>query len=177
MKNMQIKRQFYAALVSGAVLILASVNSGSTAFAGGASPPPATQTHYKFTIINITGAVAPYAYGINDEGVVVGQYTDSAGNYHGFVSRGTSDITTLDVPGSDLTYAGAINDLGDVAGAYNIGSVPNGFILYEGKFVTVNFPGAASTALDGINNLGQIVGTYNDAAGNQYAFVATPIDR
>ena len=317
---MQIKRQFHAAFVAGAVLILSGLNWPSTTFAGGGGPPPATHTRYRFTTINITGAVVPYAYAINDEGVVsgfysdssgdfhgflwqngkavtvdapgdwvdtylggindlgiavgnyddgltishatlfrardkswirlpdvpgssvnygnginnlglavgiaydgpltnasngvgwiwdgrdysyivvpasvgtslgtyptaindesvvVGQYEDSAGNYHGFISHGASDITTLDVPGSDLTFAGGINDLGDVAGAYNTSAapnVPNGFILHEGKFVTVNVPGAASTAIDGINIIGQIAGTYDDAAGNQYSFVATPID-
>jgi probable HAF family extracellular repeat protein len=313
---MQIKRDFHAALLTHAILILAALNSGGTAFAGGDSPPPATHTHYKFTTIDITGAAVPYAYAINDEGVVSGFYSDSSGdfhgflwhdgtsvtidapgdwvdtyigaindlgvaignyddgltvshaalfrvrdqtwirlpdvpgtsvnygnginnlglalgvayegpltdsyngvgwiwdgrdysffavpagvgtftgtypsaindegvvdgyyedsegNYHGFLKRG-STITSFDVPGADATFAYGINDLGDVVGPYNVGQVPNGYILHEGNFVTVNVPGAAATALDGINNLGQIVGTYNDTAGNQYAFEATPLD-
>jgi uncharacterized membrane protein len=106
---------------------------------------------------------------------VAGLYEDSEGNYHAFLARG-STITSFDVPGADASFAYGINDEGDVVGPYNIGQVPNGYLLHAGKFVTVNVPGAAATAIDGINNLGQIVGTYNDSAGNQYAFVATPLD-
>ena len=115
-----------------------------------------------------------YAAGINDEGVVVGYYQDSAGVIHGFLKRGPT-LTTLDVPGADNTLAVGINDEGDVVGVYYLGAVSYGFIQHAGDFVTVDVPGAASTQIYGINNLGQISGSYLDTAGNWYGFTGTPV--
>jgi hypothetical protein len=69
-----------------------------------------------FTILNYPGATSTVAYGINNEGVVVGGY-NAGGVEHGFLwYRGY--YQTLDVPGAADTFITTINDNGDLGGAY-----------------------------------------------------------
>jgi probable HAF family extracellular repeat protein len=59
------------------------------------------------------------AYGINDQGQVVGQSIDAAGNSRAFIwQNGTmTDLNTLTAPGSPyLLFAGDINDEGEITG-------------------------------------------------------------
>ena len=52
-----------------------------------------------FTTIDMPGAAATVATGINDLGEVTGIYYDSAGTPHGFVDISGS-FTSLDIPGA-----------------------------------------------------------------------------
>ncbi len=60
---MQIRRQLQAVLVSEALLLLATINSESEAYAATGSPPPPTQAHYHLTIIDIPDQIfmGPFA--------------------------------------------------------------------------------------------------------------------
>lgn len=159
---MQIKRQFHMALVADAILVLAIINSWSIAFAGNASPPPATQTQYRFTIINITGAVVPYTYGINDEGVVSGFYSDSSDNFHGFLWQNGTSVTS-DAPGDWVdTYLGGINASGVAVGNYDDGLTVSYATLFRARdqtWITLpDVPGSSVNYGNGINNRGLAVG-------------------
>jgi probable HAF family extracellular repeat protein len=72
------------------------------------------------------------AYGINDNGQIVGAYTDSNDAYHGFMYS-NGKFTTLDDPMAATgpyhgTYAEGINDYGEIVGGYrDINSVDHGY--------------------------------------------------
>jgi probable HAF family extracellular repeat protein len=69
-----------------------------------------------FTRIDVPGAYATYACGINDSGQIVGYFNDATGG-HGFVDTGGS-FTTIDVPGATYTEAHGINGSGQIVGHY-----------------------------------------------------------
>jgi probable HAF family extracellular repeat protein len=92
------------------------------------------------------GAVTSGAYGINDNGAIVGYYTDSSGVTHGFLLQGTT-YTTMDVPGAASTSANDINNAGYIvlgwtnqSGAY-AGSVYNS---QTQEYRTIKVPGAGT---------------------------------
>jgi len=71
-----------------------------------------------FSSIDVPGAFATAAHGINDRGQIVGEY--SAGGLHGFVlDHGT--FTTFDVPGTPT----GINNRGEIVG----GTGGHGFVM------------------------------------------------
>jgi hypothetical protein len=61
--------------------------------------------------------------GMNDKGMVSGQYQDSSGVIHGFIYKiSTATFTGLDAPGATLTQAWGINNNNVVAVSADIGS-------------------------------------------------------
>jgi probable HAF family extracellular repeat protein len=103
---------------------------------------------------------------MNDLGQIVGTYSDSAGNQHGFLLT-AGNFTTIDFPGAVATVAGGINDHGQIVGNCDDASgINHGFLLSAGSFTTVDFPGALdTTAPFGISANGKIVGLYDDSNG------------
>jgi probable HAF family extracellular repeat protein len=65
---------------------------------------------YIFTQIDVPGAAATFASGINNAGQVVGFFQDSTGD-HGFLDTGGS-FTQIDVPGASDTIPNGINTPG-----------------------------------------------------------------
>jgi len=113
---------------------------------------------FKFKQVNFPGAAGTSAYGLNDAGVIVGQYYDSAGVFHGYVldhGRGT----TIDDPNGSNTLCADINASGVIVGEYTAPDGDNhGFRYENGKFKEIapdNLSGA-----DGINEQGLIVGGF-----------------
>jgi hypothetical protein len=118
-------------------------------------------------------------FDINDEGTVVGSYTDASVVPHGFIRARNGHITTFDAPGAGLganlnegTVPYSINDFGVIAGQYQDSSfVFHGFIRYPwGTFTTFEVTGAAASAGAGtqavsINNWGETAGFYVNDAG------------
>ncbi|MGP0105015.1 cadherin-like domain-containing protein [Rhodoblastus sp.] len=112
------------------------------------------------------------ALGINDAGQIVGFYTDSAENFHGFLDVGGT-FTTIDDPlagtaANEGTFATGINASGQIVGYYDdANGVGHGFIDNGGSFTTIDDPNATigTTAVQGINDAGQIVGSYEDGEG------------
>lgn len=127
---------------------------------------------YKLTALD---PVQPYytiiPYGINDAGVVTGEWTDPGLVDHGFLAAGSS-FTSFDVPGVDTTtkviavrgtWASGINDAGTVLGVYTAGGVQHGFIRdASGATTTLDIPGHLHTGLSTMNASGQILGSYAD---------------
>lgn len=111
-----------------------------------------------------------FAVAINDSGVIVGAYSDSSFNLHGFVDNGGS-FTTINDPstGATETVVNGINDNDVIVGTYTDASgVTQGFMDNDGVFTTITDPnatGAHGTQLTSINDSGVIAGNYINASG------------
>jgi len=136
------------------------------ATASGASTPG------RYTTIDVPGAVSTTPAGINDLGVIVGNYTDSSGNLYSYVDR-DGKFVTIDDPSAPpfSTVAISINDSGVIGGAYyDTNGVPHGFIDRDGKFTTIDDPAGVDGTIAEINNVGLIFGLYYDASGEVHGF-------
>jgi uncharacterized membrane protein len=139
-----------------------------------ADAPPLT---FKFKKFNVPGGIDTNAGGINNKGVLVGQYTDKNLVLHGFILAGKK-LTTLDDPkgtsgttgASNLALDGPIAVVGTYTSATSGSSV--GYLYKGGKFTDVPGPkGALASLANAINDAGNIVGAYVDSAGIQHGFV------
>jgi probable HAF family extracellular repeat protein len=137
-----------------------------------ADAPPLTFT---FTKASVPGAMSTSPGGINNAGMSVGLYIDSAGVQHGYILKGTK-VTTLDDPkakagttaGSNIQYNGT-----GVVGAYtNTAGVGVGFLYKGGKYTDIPGPkGNKGAAANAINDSGAIVGNYTDSGGVTHGFL------
>lgn len=125
--------------------------------------PPVLAVSFSFTTIDVpfVGACCTQAFGINDDGEIVGSYQDANGATHGFLDV-RSNFTTVDVPGAIGTSANGVNERGEIVGSFTDGSGSHGFVKFKKKFTSIDFPGALATEANGINKRGQIVGSYQD---------------
>jgi probable HAF family extracellular repeat protein len=124
------------------------------------------------TLLDFPSATLTEAVGVNDDGQVVGDYRDSAGNFHGFFWD-AGLFLTIDVtfPGTTITGPTAINNVGQIVGFYfdnNVSATfPNGqthgFLYDNGAFSAFDFPDGLATLPADINDSGHIVGIYSDA--------------
>lgn len=131
-----------------------------------------------FTSFDPPGAISSAASTVSASGEVVGIFTDSSGNLHGYtLAHGT--YTTIDVPGAVFTFAGGGNIEGDVVGQFaGANGVATAFLLRKGVFTTFEAPGAGTSSgqgsgASGINPEGTIVGFYVDSAGATFGFIRT----
>jgi uncharacterized membrane protein len=148
---------------------------------GGAAMP--------LTFPSSAGAVSSLAFGINDKGTIVGQYTNAMDQSPGFILYGTN-FTRLDAPsGPDIVFAQGINNNGLVVGYY-IGTdgQDHGFTANEkdarnGQLTGTpianptipNVPGEPGATfvfsqILGINDQGIAVGYYGDSTASQHGF-------
>ena len=128
-----------------------------------------SQISYKYTTFSYPGSTSTTATGINNGGVIVGSYVDSAGHSHGYrYANGT--FTRIDHAGAENTYLNGINDYGDIVGNYLTSSGgAGGFKLHGGTFYAVNYPGQPYAIPMGINKYGEIVGYFGNAHGFIYS--------
>jgi hypothetical protein len=129
----------------------------------------------------------------NDEGAIVGTYTDANVVPHGFLRTPSGDFVSFDAPGAGLganldegTVAVAINDLGVIAGQFEDANITfHGFIRYpDGSFVTFDAPGAGAVPGQGqgtlaysLNLWGTTAGIYIDASSVEHGFVRSPFGK
>ena len=73
----------------------------------------------QFTTIDYPNATYTAAMGINDNGQIVGQYTDHAGTSHGYLLSG-GQFQSLDYPKAIATRPTKITLAGQIAGFYEI---------------------------------------------------------
>jgi hypothetical protein len=150
------------------------------------SLPVAGTQHFTFVSIDVPGASATLATGINGRGDIVGIYYDSAGNSHGFLLK-DSTFYTVDAPGSLVgvsgilqTEANGINSAGDIVGDYfappGAPGAPactadtplfspqcrRGFLYRKGKFSDVLVPGKKGSIPNAISPDGTIYGCDHD---------------
>ena len=131
-------------------------------------------TYTQFDVAFING-VGTEAHGINDAGVIVGEYEDAVTTAgHGFQRDALGAITAIDVPGAQDTVANGINNAGTTVGYFVVGNGPNqgvhGFWLTGGIFTQFDAPLETGTVIEGINNNGQVVGMFFDINGIQHGF-------
>jgi hypothetical protein len=116
------------------------------------------------TSFSVPNGIYTEGYGINNKGLVVGQYTpgtDPQGNAAGYLRQTDGSFTTISYPGAINTQAFGINSAGVIVGAYNPGSRSSAFIREPGgDFKSVSFPGATETILFAVNISGMAVGWY-----------------
>lgn len=153
------------------------VLAGALVFLVGAihADPP-----FHFTSIDVPGAMATNAQGINPEGDIVGIYVDATGKQHGFLLR-DGQFETLDFPGATLTNARGISPDGDIVGSYStfVGNPPpatiHGFLLRLGNYSEVQFPGHLGTIAQRITPNGDILGCLHDTdlMGAMSGFIRT----
>jgi uncharacterized membrane protein len=120
----------------------------------------------EFTSIDVPGAAATRAFGINPRGEIVGSYTDRAVPpvTHGYLLR-NGVFTTVDYPGAAATEAWGINPLGDIIGRYTRAGVPGirGFLLRHGGYTDISIGNHLITLPTKIGASGHVVGCYHDA--------------
>src|SRR5580698_5579819 len=100
----------------------------------------------QFLTIDVPGATSTLVLGINNEGQMVGSYSDANNMTNGFELTG-GVFTTIDFPGATLMIASVINNVGDIVGSYNDSrGVGHGFLLSNGTFTSITDPQFACCA-------------------------------
>lgn len=131
-----------------------------------------------FTPVNISGATAVTAAGINDAGNIAGFYTNSGGTTLGFILKG-GILTSLQDPFAVSTMILGLNNTGLADGVYtDAAGLMHGFLYSIGAntFTTVDDPnGINGTTLNGLNDRGQLTGFFVDANGNTNGLLANPV--
>jgi probable HAF family extracellular repeat protein len=117
-----------------------------------------------FTQLDFPGAVATFAFNVNDRGQIVGAFIDDVGCAHGFLmDKGVFAQIDVDLPEASNTNAIGINDRGQIVGRFaDPRGALHGFLLNGDVFTRIDFPGATETLLVGINDRGQIAGAFSD---------------
>lgn len=152
--------------IVGVVIVLTFVAVGI------AAAPPLTFTF--FDVHTIKTATETDSYGVNNAGVIVGDYIDAKSIQHAFILAGTKLTTVNNKACSNLTLAFyAVNTAGTAVGwCTNVATGLNeGFTYASGKFTPVNFPKSSGTQATGINDKGWVSGAYLDSSNVQHAFV------
>jgi uncharacterized membrane protein len=142
------------------------------ATAKAADAPPLS---FKFTTINVPGAQQTLSFGINNSGVIVGQYIDQGGVAHGYVLNGKK-LTTLDDPNGEDTFCYELNLNGAIAVVASYTDFNTNedvaFLYKNGKFTDIPGPtGAIASVAYGINDRGDIVGDYLDSSRVAHGFL------
>jgi hypothetical protein len=114
-----------------------------------------------------TGAPPTFAWGINDDNVISGEYFDpSTGQDEGFILKGTSYTTVLSPSGGGpaLAYDTNVNEITTVQweDAFWDASLYNDSTM---KYTTVNVPGAINSYIHSINDFGDTVYSWADSKG------------
>ena len=133
---------------------------------GGPELRKASDPGFTYTTIEVPGALATVAWGINAGGAIVGSYVDADFRSHGFLLR-DGQFTTIDYPGADGNDARGISPNGDIVGGYWLPGEPfvniHGYLrTAKGDFVPVNYPGHTNTIPQRILPDGTIVGCRHD---------------
>jgi hypothetical protein len=116
-------------------------------------------------------------YGVNNAGVIVGDYVDAKSVQHGMILAGTKLTTVNNKSCEAITGTGGIAFFGVNQTGTAVGWCTNsktgldmGFVYAKGKFTTINFPKSKGTQATGINDKGEVVGLYLDSAAFTHGF-------
>src|SRR6266480_3917947 len=116
------------------IVVLLFCGASSLAHADSFSLDPSTLTR-----IDVPGASATFALGINNAGQIVGTYEDDTG-FHGFTASG-DHFTTIEVPGTTFTQASGINNHGQIVGNHTDADGAAHGYLYDGNsFTSIDVP-------------------------------------
>jgi hypothetical protein len=143
---------------------------------GIAAAPPLTFT-YSDVHANKT-ATETDSYGVNNAGVIAGDYVDSSGIQHGMLLAGTK-LTTINNKTCSTTggATGSISFFGINSAGAAVGwctslktGLDIGYEYSKGKFTPINFPKSNGTQPTGINDKGEVVGLYLDSTNSSHGF-------
>lgn len=119
------------------------------------------------------------AFGLNQDGDIVGEYADSTKVAHGFLLH-QGQFSSFDAPGAKQspgteTEPTQINSFGDIIGGIHLAGFrsSHGFLLSGGQFTLIDEPEAAGifgTIATGINDAGDIVGSFSGPSNNYNDF-------
>jgi uncharacterized membrane protein len=123
--------------------------------------------HGRFTRLDVPDAKATNAAKINNQGQIVGAYSDTTTDLYangvprrGFLLDKHGRYIRLDVPGARSSQPLDINDRGQVAGEYqDAAGTFHGYVWESGRFRTIDLPGQTMASASGINNRGQLTGS------------------
>ena len=128
---------------------------------------------YTFQTIDLPEATATYAFGINNQGELVGRIGDEETG-DAWV-RGRNGLETFDFPGAGFTEAFEITENGDIVGWFtDHAGMSHGFVRDRGGvFSQIDVPGSAWTIALAGTNRGEVAGFYGDPVDGdvQHGFV------
>ena len=117
-----------------------------------------------FTTIDVPGAYATLAIGINDGGTITFEWLNNVFEYNGAAQQ-AGKIRILNVPGMAQSKARGINSHGQIVfNAVDTAGVWHGFLFTKGSFAQADVFGAADTYAFGVNSKRQMVGGYNPSS-------------
>ncbi|MGO9197264.1 MAG: hypothetical protein ACLQK4_09060 [Acidimicrobiales bacterium] len=163
-----------------AACLLAALASPVTA-ATTASAAPAGGLHFKFKTFDVPKSIYTDILGVNDSGVMVGQYIDTSLVAHGFIVMKDGHIITVDVKGAYGTGIQSVNGKGTAVGWWtqSLGDgkyLSHGFTRSpKGAIKTIDDPAAGkkgyTEVVAGINDAGVLVGSFVDSKGVEHGFI------
>lgn len=119
-----------------------------------------------YQTLDVPGAYATLALGINDYGAVTFEWVNTVFVYSGAILY-KGKYTYLNVPGASQSKARGINAYGWVVfNAQDTSGVWHGFLYKGGKFTQFDVANATNTYSFGINSYGVLVGGYNPSAAS-----------
>ncbi len=127
-----------------------------------------------YTAISYPGATAyTRASGINDSGIVVGDYQINGDNViHSYTYSAGTYTPYGDYKGLSTTLSG-INNAGDKVGSVGGNGIVEGYIDIGGQFTTFYASGTDATYAFGINSSREVVGQFFTSSGNYHGFSRT----
>ncbi|MBM4274563.1 MAG: hypothetical protein FJ134_08915 [Deltaproteobacteria bacterium] len=131
---------------------------------------PALADNYDITLLSHPEGGQPIARGINDSGLVVGDYYKNSQDF-GFIYNSAAQTYNTFQYSNYRTAATGINDSGQVVGTYN-SPYAHGFLKTGDTYNQIFYPGSIYTSAEGVNDSGQVVGYYY--LGGGHGFVYTP---
>jgi probable HAF family extracellular repeat protein len=122
-------------------------------------------------------------YGINNRGVIVGEYIRVGpdglpDSESGFLRDRRGRFSVFDLPGAKGTEVVRINDRGQLVGEYsqdtpivNDSARVRAYLWDRGKLTRIDAPGAVVTNAVGVNNRAQVVGAYWEDDGTAHGYL------
>jgi probable HAF family extracellular repeat protein len=132
------------------------------------------QLQFTFSTFQFPGVNRTIAFGINNQGQVVGGYRILPDVRHAalFENDQLFPLAPSSVLGSHFSEALDINDRGDIVGTYfDEQGNQHGFLLSNNVLTNIDFPDSVASMAFAINASGVIVGAFTDAADALHGFV------
>src|ERR1039458_10026713 len=117
-----------------------------------------------FVTFDAPGAIGTYAYSINNNGVIAGDFNDGMSSNNGFIRHPDGSFETYSIDGAEFLGYACINNSGVVSGEYGTwDGVYHAFLrAVDGTITLVDAPGAGT-----VFGLGtQVAGRSLDDNGN-----------
>jgi hypothetical protein len=134
-------------------------------------------SNQNFTDVTYPDATNTYLSSVNDNGEIVGAYTDADGSGEGFFSKnGGQSFTVLTPPNSIVGVAMGNNNAGLITVQGENSNGTWSAYLYDAAnlhnpYTLINVPTAVNSYVEGINNHASIVYAWEDSSGNFHGAV------